>query len=287
MSSELITTNVDPEVAAAMRIYVRLEPLKNALGAGDLTAAELQLYAMVAHRSGLDPFAKQIYAVKRSGKVVFQTGIDGYRSTAERTGQYAGSDEAAFELCECGKAPEGHPSVARVTVRRILPSGHVVNQVGVARWHELVPPSGQDAMWNRMPFNQLAKCAEANALRKAFPRVLADVYITEEMDQAGPAENTALVEAAARPTPQERLAARRAALEAQSGDLIEPTIVGTISNDEFIRWLAESPIDIEEARAVRKEVYGEVELTDEQRFELRAELERRFAPTPGQEALDL
>lgn len=214
------TSAVDPVVAQAMQTYDRLQPLKNALGIDSLTDAEMQLFAMVANRTGLDPFTKQIYAIKRAGKVTHQTGIDGYRSVAEGTRQYAGSDEATFELCTCSEKPEGHPAVARVTVHRILPSGHVVDQVGVARWHELKPAPGQsgegDAMWRRMPFNQLAKCAEANGLRKAFPRVLVDVYIEDEMAQAGPPQNGALTEAASKPDPRDRLAARRAAIEAES-----------------------------------------------------------------------
>jgi len=214
----LTTSYADPEVAAAMQLYDRLQPLKDALGVADLTVPELQLFAMVAHRTGLDPFAKQIYAIKRDGKVTHQTGIDGYRAVAERTGGYLGSDEPSFEECPCGEQPP-HPAVARVVVHRLHPSGHVVDQVGVARWHELKPNPGQsgkgDAMWKRMPFNQLAKCAEAAALRKAFPRVLGGVYITEELEQAGPAQNGALVEAASQPTARDRLRARRAALEGQ------------------------------------------------------------------------
>lgn len=224
----LVTTAVDPEVSAAMTIYDRLDPLKNALGIGDLSDGEMQLFAMVAHRTGLDPFTRQIYAIKRAGKVTHQTGIDGYRSSAERTREYLGSDEATYEPCGCAAKPEGHPAVARVIVRRAHPSGHVVEQPGVARWHELVPPSGQDSMWQKMPFNQLAKCAEANGLRKAFPRVLGGVYITEELEQAGPAEAGALVEAAAKPTARERISARRAAM----GTVIDPTSVDAPGADE-------------------------------------------------------
>lgn len=219
------TSAVDPQISGAMAVFDRLAPLKDALGIKDLSEPELQLFAMVAYQTGLDPFTKQIYAIKRGGKVTHQTGIDGYRTVAEsKTGQYAGSDEATYEACPCGEAdsPKEHPAVARVVVHRVLANGHVVDQVGIARWHELKPAHTkgqyandfQDAMWWRMPYNQLAKCAEANGLRKAFPRVLGGVYIEEEMQQAGPAENPALVAAAAQPTARERLAARREAVEA-------------------------------------------------------------------------
>jgi len=181
----------------------------------------MQLFAMVAHHTGLDPFTKQIYAIKRGGKVIHQTGIDGYRSTAERTSQYRGSDAPLFEPCDCGDkdSPPVHPKIARVTVYRAYADG-IRPQVGEARWHELKPKHTKgtygyaDDMWWQMPENQLAKCAEANGLRKAFPRVLGGVYIAEEMEQAGPGDNAPLVAAAGQPTAAERIAARRAALEA-------------------------------------------------------------------------
>ena len=215
MTTDLVPSFVDPEVSAAIQISERLKPLKDALGIADLTPQEIDLFAMVAHHTGLDPFTRQIYAVKRAGKVVHQTGIDGYRSIAESKGQgqYAGSDEATFEACDCGQAPADHPKIARVVVHRILPSGYLVDQIGIARWHELYPGSGNDGfMWRQMPHNQLSKCAEANGLRKAFPRVLGGVYITEEMQQADTIEGTARV--VEPPTVRERIAARRAEVEA-------------------------------------------------------------------------
>jgi len=221
LSSDLVTSNVDPDIAAAMVVYERLTPLQDVLGLKDLTIAEMQLFAMVAHHTGLDPFTRQIYAIKRGGKVTHQTGIDGYRSTAARTNEYAGSDEAEFEPCTCGSddSPKEHPALARVVVHRILPNGHIVNQPGVARWHELKPKHTKnstgyghlDDMWWQMPWNQLAKCAEANGLRKAFPRVLGGVYISEEMGQAETIEGESRPAA---PTAAERIAQRRAQAEA-------------------------------------------------------------------------
>src|SRR5690349_24988725 len=112
-ATALTTSAVSPAVAEAMEVYERLSVVRNVL-APALNDAELSLFAMVAQRSGLDPFARQIYAVKRSGRVTFQTGIDGYRSTAERTREYGGSDEPEY-----GPMTSGHPEWARVTVYRI------------------------------------------------------------------------------------------------------------------------------------------------------------------------
>lgn len=228
----LVPGGIDPDVSASLAIYERIKPLKDALGIGNLTDGEMQVFALVARYTGLDPFTKQIYAIKRGGKVTHQTGIDGYRSTAERTGQYAGSDEAEFEPCECGSedSPPVHPKVARVVVHRILPNGHVIDQVGKARWHELKPdhrkPQGAydflDSMWWKMPENQLAKCGEADGLRKAFPRVLGGVYITDEMQGADTIEGEAR-ELPSKPAPvtvADRIAARRA--ERETPIVVEP-----------------------------------------------------------------
>lgn len=206
----LTTSAVNPAVAAAMEVYERMAVVRNVL-APELNDQELSLFALVAQRSGLDPFARQIYAVKRSGRVTFQTGIDGYRSIAERTSEYGGSDEPEF-----GPMTGGHPEWARVTVYR-LRGGQRIPQPATAYWDEF-HPGGNAPMWTKMPRNQLAKCAEALALRKAFPYVFADIYTDTEMEQSGAATNAAAASAASQPTARERLAARRAALEQPVGD---------------------------------------------------------------------
>jgi len=177
------------------QILAGLNTVRSVL-APDLNAEELRLFAMVANRSGLDPFARQIYAVKRKGKVTFQTGIDGYRSIAARTGLYDGQDEPEYSApCGCGdNRPAGHPESATVRVYR---KGVTRAIAATAFWHEYVPAQGQsgdgDIMWRKMPRVMLAKVAEALALRKAFPYdsqnrmgIGADVYTADEMAQAGP-----------------------------------------------------------------------------------------------------
>ena len=163
-----------------------------------LSDDELRLFAMVANRSGLDPFAKQIYAVKRGkgdrAKVTFQTGIDGYRSIAARTGLYDGQDEPEYgPVCGCADArPAGHPEYATVRVYR---KGVTRAIAATAYWHEYKPDPGeyqnQDSMWVKMPRVMIAKVAEALALRKAFPYdpenrqgIGADIYTSDEMAQA-------------------------------------------------------------------------------------------------------
>ena len=152
----------------------------------DLTDAELRLFALVAKRSGLDPFARQIYAVKRptrsGARVTFQTSQEGYLSIAERTGEYDGCDEPTY-----GPLRAGHPVWATVRVYR---KGMSRGVAATAYWDEYHPGDGAGALWAKMPRVMLAKVARVAALRLAFPYVYADLYAEDEMVQAD------------RPTPQ-------------------------------------------------------------------------------------
>lgn len=218
----LTTSAVAPSIAEAVETYNRIAVVRNVL-APDLNDQELQLFALVAQRSGLDPFAKQIYAIKRKGRVTFQTGIDGLRSTAERTTEYEGSSEPIYEPADWEARPAGkdrHPDRATVVVYRFR-NGRRIEQSATARWDSYYPGPDQGFQWQKMPDVMLAKCAEAAALRKAFPFVLADLYVAEEMDQAGPPENAAAAAAAAQPTAAERIAARRMALQAAEQHAIQ------------------------------------------------------------------
>ena len=144
---------------------------------------ELRLFAYACQRTGLDPFSKQIYAIKRGGKMTIQAGIDGLRSIAERTGQLDGS---ATEWC----GPDGvwvdvwldsKPPAAAKTILHRKGASHPF--VGVARFADYNAGQGQ-GLWSKMPAAMIAKCSEALALRKAFPADLSGVYSTDEMDQA-------------------------------------------------------------------------------------------------------
>jgi len=144
------------------------------------TPDELKLFAYACQRTGLDPFSKQIYAIKR-GKMTIQVGIDGLRSIAERTGQLDGSEtywcgeEGDWKDVWLGKAP---PAAAKTIVYR---KGSSHPFVGVARFQDYNAGQG---LWSKMPAAMLAKCSEALALRKAFPADMSSLYTADEMEQA-------------------------------------------------------------------------------------------------------
>jgi phage recombination protein Bet len=153
----------------------KIELIKRTIAVG-ATDDELQLFLYTAKKTGLDPLARQIYAIKRAGKMTIQTGIDGYRLIADRTRQLAGISDYVFDSEEAK-----FPNKATVTVYKII-DGLVREFTASARWSEY--SQGNSPMWQKMPYLMLGKCAEALALRKAFPADLSGVYTTEEMGQA-------------------------------------------------------------------------------------------------------
>ena len=181
-----------------MTALARLDDEKRELLSRTLCAGasrdEMELFFSVCDRTGLDPFARQIYAVKRwdsrAGRDVMQTqvSIDGFRLVAQRSGEYAGQTSVAF----CGTdgqwtdvwLHDEPPAAARVGVYR---KGFVEAVTAVALFREYAQrkkDGGLTGMWGKMPSVMIAKCAEALALRKAFPAELSGLYTAEEMSQA-------------------------------------------------------------------------------------------------------
>lgn len=182
--------------ALQMAEHDLINVLRNSLypGASD---ESIKIVVGYCRASGLDPMQKPVHIVPmwdstaHSMRDVVMPGIGLYRTQAARSGQFAGVSEPEFgqDVDEnIGGVQITYPAWCRVTVRRQLPSGQIAEFVAVERWKENYAVKGgkdrsiaPNAMWSRRPYAQLAKCAEAQALRKAFPEVGA-APTADEMD---------------------------------------------------------------------------------------------------------
>lgn len=146
---------------------------------------------------GLDVFKRPVHIVpmwsSAAGAMIdtIWPGIAELRTTAMRTKQYAG-----ISACEFGpmvthawdKATVKFPMWAQMTVSRLLPNGVIGLFAGPkVYWFEAYATAGRDKpwpndMWQRRPQGQIEKCAEAAALRRAFPEELGNDYAAEEME---------------------------------------------------------------------------------------------------------
>lgn len=147
--------------------------------AKDCNNNELELFLYQCKQTGLNPLTRQIYAIKRAGRMTIQTSIDGFRVIAERSGNYAGQDEPLWEDDE-----KGFPIKCTVKVYKFTPNfeQRYCAGVGVAHFKEYYPSPMN--LQKTMPHAMIAKVAEALALRKAFPQDLSGLYTSDEMNQA-------------------------------------------------------------------------------------------------------
>lgn len=189
----------------------------------------------------LDPFKRVVHIVpvwdKDRGEVeTVWPGIAEHRTTAFRTRQYAGSDPASYgttvteTFTDKVKTKAGtenktvkvsFPEWCQLTVYRLVGGQRVPVPGPRVYWREFYSRIGRTVLpndrWQRSPFQMIEKCAEAAALRRAFPEELGDEFTAEEAEGlfAAPAEATIMHDAPPRPT--------RAMIEQQMAAEATPT----------------------------------------------------------------
>ena len=147
----------------------------------------------------LDPLRKPVHIVpmwvkepgsdKGAMQDVVMPGIALYRIEAARTGEYAGKSEPIFgpmQTQRLGGSDVSFPAWCKVTVYRMV-NGQRCEFTALEYWLENYATAKRDsdapnAMWKKRAFGQLAKCAEAQALRMAFPEATGGEPTAEEME---------------------------------------------------------------------------------------------------------
>lgn len=166
------------------------------VGVENASDADLAVFFHQCQRTGLDPFARQIYMIgrydsrKKTTRQTIQTGIDGFRLIArravDRTGETLSISQPYYATPD-GKWldfwPYSEPPVAaKILVKRgagEFPAVAMFNEYA-ARFKD----GNLMGLWASKPAVMIGKCAEALALRKAFPQDLSGLYTGEEMAQA-------------------------------------------------------------------------------------------------------
>ena len=171
--------------------------LKNSLytGAKDESIKMVLDYCKAAK---LDPMQKPVHIVpmsvknaltgKYEYKDVVMAGVGLYRIQAARSNQYAGVSEPEFGedvTCNLGGVEITYPKWCKVTVKKLV-NNTIVEFTAKEYWLENYAAkkdtSTPNTMWQKRPYGQLAKCAEAQALRKAFPEIVSQHPTAEEME---------------------------------------------------------------------------------------------------------
>lgn len=191
------------------------------MGVQDAPNADLAVFLHQCKRTGLDPFSRQVYMIGRKNKVkqwqngqqvdvwetkwTIQTAIDGFRLIARRAADHNREKFAEPETLWCGEdgiwhdvwLGAGHPSAAKVVVERgdgVFTAVALFNEYCGTRYDKTLRKQVPNSMWASKPAVMLAKCAEALALRKAFPQDLSGLYTANEMDAVEEVQATVVEE---------------------------------------------------------------------------------------------
>ena len=172
------------------------DTLKNSLYPG-ASNESIDMVLGYCQAAGLDVMLKPVHIVPmwdgKQGRMrdVVMPGIGMYRVQASRSGEWAGVSEPEFGPIirePIGGVEIEYPEWCRVTTRRLMRNGAIAEFTAIEYWRENYAVKGgkeksiaPNAMWAKRPRGQIAKCAQAQSLRLAFPEIGA-APTAEEME---------------------------------------------------------------------------------------------------------
>lgn len=169
-------------------------------------------FIRVSNEKGLSPLSREIYLTAyklKSGGVqsAIVVGINGFRKIARDAGGYVGSDapiynirgDGSYETATDLKIKGTLPISCRVTIRRIT-EGVVGEYTAEVLFEEFVQTKidwktkkkEYSGNWKVMPFQMIAKVAEAFAIRKAYADSCTDLFVEGEQDAIERIHNTTI-----------------------------------------------------------------------------------------------
>lgn len=175
-----------------------IQTLQNSLYPGSKSES-VEMVLSYCEQAGLDVMQKPVHIVPmpiknpNTGKYDFvdtvMPGIGLYRIQASRSYGFAGITEPTFgeDVTEqLDGTTVTYPRFCKVTVKRQLPNGTIADFTAMELWKENYATQNKNtsrpnSMWLKRSYGQLAKCTEAQALRKAFPEV-GQAPTAEEME---------------------------------------------------------------------------------------------------------
>lgn len=138
----------------------------------------------------VDPLQKLIIPLTIKGQETLFPTIGLYRLQAARTNRYIGLSEPEFGkviTTELGGQKVSYPEWCKLTVKRLV-GNYVAEFTAVELWMEnyKTPKDSMapNEMWKKRGYGMLAKCTEAQVLRKAFPEDVTQQPTFEEMEGA-------------------------------------------------------------------------------------------------------
>lgn len=239
----------------------QIAALKHLGVSNNVTQADLDIFFAQSKRTGLDPFSNQIYMIGRKQKnkdtgqfeikQTIQVSIDGLRLIAHRVAQQCHEVFSMSDTLWADNRGVWHdvwlapmpPAAAKVSVKR---GGGVFSAVALFKEYAPIYKGGLSGMWQSKPALMIAKCAEALALRKAFPADLSGIYTDDEMENAKddsepveptepvePKQNVEIIEAEVVNEPQSRPPLSRFATTEQKNEIIKILQAAGISTPQL------------------------------------------------------